>query len=346
MSEKIPILISSNLLRPALPVDIARNPVIDEQQLRKTDERLEREYPRINSFLVAQSGQLVYESYYNGNTASNLADLRSATKSFTSVLVGIARQQGLFDNIDEPIEHYLADQFPAHPSAELRSTTIRHLLTMTAGFAWKTGKKLGEPDIHQFHRTRHWARAALRRPILPETRDVFQYRSIDTHLLSVLISRWSGQDAFSYARDTLFGSLGIEQAAWSPSPEGDSMGHVGLCLTPRDMLRFGVCCLQQGKWKEQQIIPADWLEQSFTPQSEGYAGYGYYGYGWWTGKQDGLDYACAHGHGGQEIIILPQLDTVIVFTSDSKVRKYKNPRHLLPEMLFPALQEAQEANGK
>ncbi|WP_411348890.1 serine hydrolase domain-containing protein [Paenibacillus sp. WLX2291] len=343
-TDRTTIMVHTNLLRPSLDgLNNAEQLSVsetDSRQLEQIGKQVAERYLGVNSFLIARSGQLVHESYYNGHTPGRLADLRSATKSFTSVLTGMAMQEYGINSVEERIERWLGDLFPPHPSSLLQETTIRHLLTMTTGFAWKTGKKLGEPDIHAFHRSRGWSRSALRRQIVPDMREVFQYRSIDTHLLSVLISRWSGQDAFTYANERLFVPLGIEQVAWSPSPEGHSIGHVGLCMTPRDMLKFGICCMQQGRWQGQSLIPAQWLEQSFLPHTDGYAGFGHYGYGWWNGVQDGVDYICAHGHGGQEIILLPKWDTVVVFTSESKVRKYKNPRHLLPELLFPLLDES------
>lgn len=147
-------------------------------------------------------------------------------------------------------------------------------------------------------------------------------------------------DAYAYARKYLFEPLDIRHAAWSPSPEGHSMGHIGLYLTSRDMAKFGQCCLDGGQWQGKPVIPETWLKQALTPQVKGYPAFGDYGFQWWTGIQNGSVYALAHGHGGQQIYLFPQLDAVVVFTADSKVSRWKNPRVLLERHILDTLKSA------
>lgn len=294
-------------------------------------------YPKMKSFLVVRGGSLIYERYYNGHHAGALNDLRSATKSFTSVLFGMAAGNGLLPPIDAPILPLLGKYAKKTRHPLLERVTFRHLLTMTSGFAWKTGKKLGEPLVHQLHRTRKWTSFALSLPVIEEHMGTFQYRSTDSHLLSVALSEAAGKDAFSYATERLFIPLGIRHAAWTPSPEGHSMGHIGLYLTSRDMAKFGLCCLNGGKWNDAEIIPEGWLKEALAPQTEGYPTFGDYGYQWWTGKMDGQPFSLAHGHGGQQLYLFPGLDTVIVFTQDSRVSRWKNPRMLLEKFVMKSI---------
>jgi CubicO group peptidase (beta-lactamase class C family) len=294
----------------------------------------------MRSFLVACKGQLIWERYFGGHQALSLNNLRSATKSFTSTLVGIALHQGDLPGLDAPMLPLLKRYLPDNTAPLLEQVTLRHLLTMTAGFEWKTGKKLGEAYIHRFHRSRSWVRFILDLPVRQESFGTFQYRSTDSHLLSVLLSECTGVDAFTYARRYLFGPLGIEHVSWMSGPEGHTSGHVGLYLTSRDMLKFGMCCLDQGRWEGRQLIPSAWLTQSMSKQTDGYPAFGDYGYQWWTGKINGAEYACAHGHGGQQIYIIPALSAVVVFTADSKVSRWKQPRPLLEEYIIPALSAA------
>ncbi len=308
------------------------------RQLDKADAEIRNSFPKMRSFLVVRRGKLIYEKYYGGHGSGSLNDLRSATKSITSILTGIALNRGLLPDPDEPLVGILGRYAGERPHPSLyASLTLRRLWTMTTGFAWQTGKKLGEPLIHRFHRSRNWASFALSRPVLPEMVDRFQYRSTDTHLLSVVLSECTGQDAFAFARENLFGPLGIEHAAWSSSPEGHSMGHVGLYLTSRDMAKLGVCCLDDGRWQGRSIIPGDWLSQALQPQVEGYPAFGDYGFGFWTGKMNGQIFSCAHGHGGQQIYLFPESETVVVFTADSMVNRWKNPRPLLQQLILDAL---------
>lgn len=296
-------------------------------------------FPKMHSFLVVKNGKLIYEQYYNGHQGGTLNDLRSATKSFTSTLAGIALDRGELPGLDEPILPLLRHYSRRNTDSMMEGAlTLRRLLTMSTGIEWQTGKKLGEPMIHRFHRSRHWTSFALGLPVQAEMLDTFQYRSIDSHLISVLLSECCGIDACSYAREHLFGPLGIEYAAWTPSPEGHSMGHVGLYLTSRDMAKFGLCCLGYGMWQDRRVIPEKWLQQALTTQITGYPAYGDYGFQWWTGRMNGQSFTCAHGHGGQQIYLFPESDAVVVFTAESRVSRWKNPRPLLQQYILSAME--------
>lgn len=306
--------------------------------LDEADAKINEAFPKMRSFLVVRSGKLIYEKYYGGHGAESLNDLRSATKSFTSALVGIASGQDLLPGLDEPlfelIRHYaIQDVDPALQ----HSLTLRRLLTMTTGLAWQTGNRLGEPLIRRLHRSKRWTAFALSLPVWPEMVGRFQYRSIDTHLLSVILSECTGLDAYAFAKKHLFEPLGIGPSEWLASPENHSMGHVGLFLASRDMAKFGICCLQGGIWDGKQVIPASWLSDSLRPHVEGYPAFGDYGFSWWCGKMNGQTFSCAHGHGGQQIYLFPEKETVVVFTADSKVSRWKNPRPLLQEFVLEAV---------
>lgn len=324
-----------------LPVSLPEEAGCDVRLLDQAHAKINEAFPKMRSFLVARSGKLIYEKYYGGHDAGSLNDLRSATKSFISVLTGIASGQGLLPALDEPLlgllRHYAAkDVAPALH----RSLTLRRLLTMTTGFAWQTGKKLGEPMIRRLHRSKRWTAFALSLPVLPDMVGRFQYRSVDTHLLSVILSECTGMDAHAFAKRNLFGPLGIGPSEWLASPENHSMGHVGLFLASRDMANFGMCCLQGGRWNGEQVIPASWLAEALRPHAEGYPAFGDYGFSWWCGKMNGQTFSCAHGHGGQQIYLFPEKDTVVVFTADSKVSRWKNPRPLLQEFVLEAVAQA------
>ncbi|MGG1878744.1 serine hydrolase [Paenibacillus cisolokensis] len=311
---------------------------VDRRMLDKTDALIHERYPRMRSFLLIRHRKLIYERYYGGHALASLNDLRSATKSVTSLLAGISNARGELPPLETSVSSVLSRFVPPHASPMLGRITIRHLLTMTSGFAWQTGTKLGEPLIRRFHRSRNWTAFALSLPIQEAEIGQFQYRSIDSYLLSVVISESTGIPAHAYATRHLFSPLGIRHAVWSPSPEGHSMGHVGLYLTSRDMAKIGVCCLEGGRWNQQAVIPSDWLEEALAPQTKGYGAFGDYGYQWWNGQLSGFRYALAHGHGGQQMYLFPELDAVVVFTADSRVSRWRNPRMLLERYILKAMQ--------
>lgn len=306
-------------------------------RLEQAHQAVLKEYPKMHSMLVVRHGHLIFERYYGEHHAGTLNDLRSATKSFTSILTGIAINRGDMPDIHTQISGVLRKHIPYLHSPHLSQLTLRHLLTMTSGFSWITGKKLGEPLIRNLHRSRRWGSFGLSLNIIPENIGQFQYCSIDSHLISIMISESTGFDAHTYAQQHLFGPLGMDHTAWLPSPEEHSMGHIGLHLTSRDMATVGNCLLHDGNLAGQQIIPKDWLQEAFTAQVTGYPAFGDYGYQFWIGKMSGQPFKLAHGHGGQQILLLPDLDAAVIFTAESKTNTWKNPRKLVEKYIIPAM---------
>ncbi|GAA0134646.1 serine hydrolase [Paenibacillus sp. YSY-4.3] len=304
------------------------------------DEEIVNRFPKMNSFIVARQGSVLIERYYNGFVANDLHDLRSATKSILSLLLGIANYRGELPPLDEPIAGSLRKYAAPNLDPLWEQLTLRHLLTMTSGFYWKTGVKMGEAFIHRLHQSRNWTKYILHLPIEKHKIGTFQYCSVDSHLLSVLLTEWTGLSAAEYAKKNLFGPLGIADMSWNASPEGHSMGHIGLHLAALDMAKIGLLCLQGGVWNGERLLSAEWLTRSMTPLSAESPGYGRYGYHWWTTKANGIPYAYAHGHGGQQINVIPSLDAVVVFTAASDLNRWKNPRPLLEKFIMPALKHS------
>lgn len=296
-----------------------------------------KEYSKMHSMLIVRHGKLIFEQYYGEHHAETLNDLRSATKSFIGILTGIAIDRGEMPDVLTLVSVILRKHIPYLHSPHLPKITLHHLLTMTSGFSWITGKRLGEPLIRNLHRSRRWGSFGLSLNIIPDNIGKFQYRSIDSHLISIILSESTGLDAYTYAQQHLFGPLGMSHTAWLASPEGHSMGHIGLHLTSRDMAKIGICLLNEGNFAEQQIIPTHWLKDSFTAQSTGYPAFGDYGYQFWIGKMSGQPFRLAHGHGGQQILLLPDLDAVVIFTAESKLNNWKNPRKLVEKYIIPAM---------
>lgn len=340
MKPAVTLLRSPHASVPYIPMAKPEDTGTCAEKLKQAHQAVLREYPKMHSMLIARRGRLIWERYYGEGYAARLNDLRSATKSVTSLLAGIATGRGEMPEPDVPVIEVLGKHVPHLHSEQLPEITLRHLLTMTSGFAWKTGKRLGEPLIHKFHRSRRWASFALGLPIVPENIGTFQYRSPDSHLISMMLTESTGRDAFAYAMEHLFAPLGIQHAAWLPSPEGHSMGHIGLHLTSRDMAKIGLCLLDGGRYAGRQVIPAGWLDQALAAQTAGYPAYGDYGFQFWTGTMSRQPFSLAHGHGGQQILLLPKLSAAIVFTAESRTSHWKHPRKLVEQYIIPAMADS------
>jgi CubicO group peptidase (beta-lactamase class C family) len=317
--------------------------------LSSLDREIEARHRGIHAFLIVRGGYLVFESYYAGFRPDDAHLVASVTKSFISALIGTAIQRG---NV-EGVHHRVLDFFPEFvpgPRDHLKGQlTIRHLLTMTAGFQWRTGARNHELYVDRLRRSKDWVAFILNLPLRERSFGQFQYNSATSHLLSAIITRSTGMCARDFAAEHLFQPLGIDQPAahvehgysqedvfrnttggWPQDPQGNSIGGWGLMLKPRDMARFGLLYLSGGHWDGEQIIPTRWVEDSVAHHTPGY------GYQWWLRDLNGFFVFSAVGQGGQHIFCVPQEDLVVVVASRLGSR-WRDRWPLLQDFIIPAV---------
>ncbi len=269
--------------------------------------------PRLHSLLVSWNGELVLERYYNGVRPNRLANLKSASKSVISALVGIAIERGDISGVDQPIAEYFAELLSNEDDAPKRNITIENLLTMQSGLETTSNRNYGAWVLSP-----NWVRFALRQPIerTPGTR--MEYSTGNTHLLSAILTQATGRSTLAFAREALAEPLGFRLAPWPQDPQGIYFGGNDMQMTPKQMMAFGELYLNRGHADERQIVPARWVDASLEPRTRSTRERGrYYGYGWWIRTMAGFETPYAWGYGGQFIFIVPELDLVVVTSSSS-----------------------------
>ncbi len=273
---------------------------------------------RMRSLLVVRNGQLVVEEYFGGARANTLHDVRSVTKSVVSALTGIALARGDIRSLDDPVADYLGSLVPDLDPAR-GAITIRQLLTMTSGLEWdETG---GFGSYIEWIRSGDYLGFLLRKPFAAPPGEVFNYNSAAVHLLGVVLEQATEMELPTLAQLTLFDPIGISQSPWEPLGDGSHNGGAGLDLRPRDLARFGQLFLQHGSSGGRQIVPADWVDGSTASRFDWRFDLGAlegisYGYLWWIvpGASEPLHFAW--GHGGQYVVVVPDLFLVVVATND------------------------------
>ena len=310
---------------------------------------IEARYPTVNAFLVVRSGYLVFERYYNGFGPHDKHILASVTKSVISALIGVAIDRGYIESVQQPVLEFFPEYVPSPHDPLKRQITIEHLLTMTSGFAWRSGARAHELLVDRMRRSENWVQFVLDIPVRERSFGSFQYNSGATHVLSAIITRSTGRCAEEFAAEQLFAPLGIEPPApdarhtfsqedvfrnkaggWPKDPQGNSIGGWGLVLKPRDMARFGYLYLNRGLWDGQQIVPEQWVEDSLTAHTP------LYGYQWWLRKVNGVCVFSAVGQGGQHIFGLPEMDLVVAVASKMGSR-WRDCWRLLEKHVIPAV---------
>jgi CubicO group peptidase (beta-lactamase class C family) len=268
--------------------------------------------PRLYSLLVARHGELLGERYYQGRTRERRANIKSASKSIISALVGIAIAEGKLAGVDQQVAPFFRTYIPASSDPRLRAITVGNLLSMQAGLQPTSFDNYGS-----WVASSNWVRNAISRPFTDAPGGRMLYSTGNSHMLSAIITQATGMSTFAYARDKLARPLGIELAAWARDPQGIYFGGNEMSLRPRDMITFGELYRNGGRHQGKQIVPEDWVRASWTVRTHSpYNGHGY-GLGWWHRRMRGHDVHFAWGYGGQYIFVVPSLELTVVTTSDA-----------------------------
>ena len=246
----------------------------------------------------------------------DLHSLQSVTKTITSVVIGVAIARKEFPSIDTPVLTFFDASKVAAIDDRKRRLTVRHLLTMTAGFDWKEDLPYSDPrnSAVLMEASFDWVKFAIDRPMAVEPGTVFNYNSGATQLLSHIFNVATGQDIEEYASKYLFGPLGIERYYWKRTPFGVADTEGGLYLNARDLAKIGYLFLKNGEWEGKQILQPEWVKLSVTP-SASVSPTVKYGLKWWLFPyNDGTSgFAWAgSGFGGQAPIVLLEYDMVLV----------------------------------
>jgi CubicO group peptidase (beta-lactamase class C family) len=336
---------------------------IDSGMMRQLENAIQQGvYPNVHSLLIARHGKLVYEHYWPGSDeilgaklgvmshgADKLHDMRSITKSFVGACIGIAIAQGKIKNVDVPIFSFFPE-FASLDTGMKARLTLRHLLTMSSGLDWDETRPYTDPLNSEIamDRSPDPVGYVLSRPMLHAPGTEWRYNGGNTEVLAAIIKKVSGKPVDEFAKEYIFGPLGIDRWYWFKNPPSHfPSAAAGLRLCSRDLLKFGLLYADRGKWDGKQVIPAVWVDSSLAPHITrgGFGGPGGYGYQFWTFPQnlkDGLtEVPAGVGNGDQRVFIDRKHALVVVVTAGNynNFTIRKNSNALLAEGIYPAIVE-------
>jgi len=275
--------------------------------------------PVTHSLLIIKEGKPVLEKYFNGFRADRLNNLKSATKSITSILIGIAIDKGLIKDENQKFFDLMPEYFDQTVDKKKKEITLKQILTMSAGFDWNN---FGGKWRTGWDKSREPTKYLIRQvPLANEPGTKWNYNSGLSHLLSALIKKYSGMNTLQFAKKYLFTPLDIQNVRWSKSNDGNEMGNSELLMTPRDLAKIGILILQKGKWNGKQIVSSEWIEKSTKKYFDGFPQIGGYGYQWHTRNFGKYNSYLAAGYGGQFLVVMPALQLIVVNTSKWNVKK-------------------------
>ena len=280
-------------------------------------------YKDLHGILVYRAGRLVIEEYFYEYDRDRVHQMRSASKSVVSTLVGIAIDRGVLSGDGELVLKRLPYEAYANADPRKGRLTLRDLLTMRSGLAcndWDGSSPGNESRVYQ---SQDWVKFVLDLPMVEPPGTHGQYCSGNVAVAGRMVERATGTTLPSFAQQQLFTPLGIDAARvrWNYTLSASNAATFAqLYLRPRDMLKLGVLFQQHGRWQDRQIVSREWVERSTARWSV--VGDQDYGYFWWhqwadvalPGGNRRVDMVVATGNGGQKIYLVPSLDLVVVMT--------------------------------
>jgi CubicO group peptidase (beta-lactamase class C family) len=274
----------------------------------------------LKTVVVARDGRVVAEHGYRGHTPSESTNIKSASKSIISALVGIAIGKGLLEGPDQKIAPILKADLPASPDARLNDITIGNLLSMQAGLDRMSG-----PNYGRWVSSRNWVRFALSQPFVDQPGGEMLYSTASTHLLSAILTKVGGKSTLALAREWLGPVEGFRIGAWERDPQGIYLGGNQMAMSARSLLAFGELYRNGGRTVDgKPVVPADWVTQSWQSRTNSRFSGDEYGYGWFTRQIGGEQVHFAWGYGGQMLYIVPSLNLTVVMTSEESGPSARN----------------------
>ena len=328
---------------------VAANPLRDMETAIR-----DGEFKKIGSVLVARHGKLVFEAYFDGD-ADALRDTRSATKSITDVLVGIAIGEKKLSGVDARVLALLPERARKmqNPDPRKDRITVEDFLTMSSPLECDDWNDASRGNEERMYVIEDWAQFILDLPVrgrmhvgeqsdAPKYGRYFSYCTGGVFTLSEVLRKATGVRTDHYAQQKLFGPLGISDAQWVYSPMNVPQTGGGLRLTSRDLLKLAELYRNGGQWLGTRIVDAAWVKASTQPHAQ-IDDETEYGYLWWlkTFKSGGRGYPgyFMSGNGGNKVAVFPGLDLTVVITSTNYGTRgmHEQTEKLLTDYILPAV---------
>lgn len=289
------------------------------------------DFQKVTSVVIIRHGKLAFEEYFDTGGAEALRNTRSATKTVTGLLTGIALDQGLIPSVSTSILPYFPDKLPlADPDPRKTKITVEDLLTMSSPLECDDQNTFSRGNEERMYLIEDWVKFALDLPIkgFPSWVDPpakakygrsFSYCTAGVVTLGVLLERAVKRPVPDFAETVLFRPLGIKPVGWQVLPTGEAMGGGGLGLRSVDLAKLGQLLLNGGTWHGERLVSAQWITASLTPHAQVDDDFDY-GYLLWLksfAAPGGVSHAAAlmNGTGGNKVIVLRDLDMVAVITT-------------------------------
>ena len=252
---------------------------------------------------------------------SSMHTLQSVTKSVAATVIGVAMQRGEIKSVQTPLLSFFGKYNLTKVDPRLQKATLADLLTMRSGIEWhESDRPLDSTNTTLLlEHSKDWIQFTLDQPMDSDPGTKWVYNSGGSALMAEVVRSSTGKHLDDYAKQYLFGPLGITTFHWKRTPTGHPDTEGGLFLDPLDLATIGQLFMDDGVWKGKRILPAGWAKEAAgrivdhvnpaAPQSAGY------GYQWWRYDRRNTEIWAGNGFGGQFLLVFPQYKIVAVTNS-------------------------------
>lgn len=321
-------------------------------------------FQQITSVVVMVDGKLTYEGYFNGAGRDTQHDIRSASKTVTSMLTGQAISRGALHGVDAKVFDFFPERKGSlqHPDPRKAQVTVEDLLTMSSLLECDDENQFSSGNEERMYVTEDWLGFFLDLPIkgfapwVTKPKDSpfgrsFSYCTAGVFALGRVLEKATHRTIPDFARETLFAPLGIDKMTWVDSPLGEAQTGGGARFRSRDLAKLGMLYLDGGRWQGTQVIPADWVKTSTAAHVQA-SDTDTYGYLWWrrdfvAGKRTFPAFYMS-GNGGNKVVVVPSAKLVAVITSTfyNSRGMHQQADKLLSDYILAALPVSSEGGSQ
>lgn len=281
---------------------------------------IQEKIPEVYNICLYQNGNILYDRYYQSYSYPEYAvNIKSVSKILLTLAVGVMLKENLIKGVNTTVVELLPEYEVSIPKEVKNELKLKHLLTMTSGFIWQESGQ----SFFKWLKSDDWVSHLLECPRGSKPGTTFQYNTANSHLISAIVKRQTGKNAYTFISEYILKPLGIFHAMWQKSPEGNDYGGGDFFISPKDIIKIGQLILQKGNWRDSELLPkgfvSDCLKPYITVNHE--LVYGYLCFGkrikTLTQKKERIDIEAwfIPGTGGQYLYIIPQLNATVVITS-------------------------------
>jgi CubicO group peptidase (beta-lactamase class C family) len=300
---------------------------------------------QVKSVLVIKNGFLIYEKYFDeSDDLFTHRQVYSVTKSIVSTLFGIALDHGFINSTTQKVLDFFPELQFDNIITEKQEMTLEDLLKMASGLEWDEWTYSYEDDRNdaiKMYYSNNWVQFVLNRSIIYAPGTKFTYNSGVSHVIGAIVQKSINVSLYQFAKENLFNPIGIldNETSWDIATQSIPNGGWGLRMTPRALARIGLLFDNNGNWNGKQIVSENWVENATKSKITTNSG-GSYGYQWWI-DSTGISYS-ARGYQGQYIIVAPEKNLVVVFTS--VITNGGSPYYLYQQFIVPAIDSTTISN--